>query len=142
MRRAASAVCLGRRTTSDFLAASSPASQAPRPGNGVHHRGSAEASPHTRPVSRLSDASRGVGMPTKTCTDCDKPAKARGLCLTHYQRLRRTGKTSAPPVSLDLVNATVRLPALLLAVVDTLAARRGMTRGEWLRETISLRAIE
>jgi hypothetical protein len=28
--------------------------------------------------------------PKPVCTECGKPARARGLCVTHYQQWRRT----------------------------------------------------
>jgi len=62
---------------------------------------------------------------------------AKGLCATHYQRVRRTGSTAPPPASQDLVNVTVRMPAPMLDVVDGLASRAGIERCEWIRATIS-----
>ena len=39
---------------------------------------------------------------TQECSECDKPARTRGLCNTHYSRFRRTGSiTRTKPVRAD-----------------------------------------
>jgi hypothetical protein len=33
-----------------------------------------------------------------TCTRCDRPARARGLCPTHYDRARHRGEITTRPI--------------------------------------------
>lgn len=38
-----------------------------------------------------------MAKPTCTYPGCDKPNNARGLCITHYQRWKKTGSADPPP---------------------------------------------
>ena len=52
-------------------------------------------------------------MPDTSCSvaDCIKPAKSKGLCMTHYQRLRRTGTTDEPERAASCLIDGCDLPA-------------------------------
>lgn len=44
-----------------------------------------------------------------TCTICDKPARAKGLCWAHYMRARRGADAEAPLRERDRPSITTRV---------------------------------